>query len=78
MRSPTNSDVSVGFIGSAGVPNRYGGFEAFLEHCGPAIAAKVTRVMVTCDAKIYDDHTSNFQGMERLFIGTPANGDCQG
>lgn len=74
MRSRTNSNVSVGFIGSAGVPNRYGGFEAFLEHCSPALAAKISRVMVTCDAKLYNDHTLDFQGVERLFIGMPANG----
>lgn len=74
MTSQVNSRVSVGFMGSAGVPNRYGGFEAFLEHCGPALATKVSRVLVTCDARLYEDHTPDFQGVQRLFIDTPANG----
>ena len=73
-RSQANSRISVGFIGSAGVPNRYGGFEAFLEQCGPALATKVSRVLVTCDASLYEDHKPDFQGVERLFINTPANG----
>ena len=66
--------LHVAFIGSAGVPNRYGGFEAFLEHCGPAIARRVSSVTVTCDARMYRDQTPIFQGMRRIFVGVPANG----
>lgn len=74
MSSQANSSVRVGFIGSAGVPNRYGGFEAFLEHCGPALATKVYRVLVTCDTRLYENYTPDFEGVKRLFINTPANG----
>lgn len=74
MSSKANRRVSIGFIGSAGVPNRYGGFEAFLEHCAPELATKVSDVLVTCDARLYDDHTADFHGVKRLFIGMPANG----
>lgn len=66
--------VRVAFIGCAGVPNRYGGFEAFVEHCGPALAARVDNVAVTCDAGLYTDHGVRFNGMERQFIRVPANG----
>jgi glycosyltransferase involved in cell wall biosynthesis len=62
------------FIGSAGVPNRYGGFEAFLEFCGPAIARRVQQVLVTCDATLYPDREPEFLGMRRVFIPVRANG----
>lgn len=64
----------VSFIGSAGIPNRYGGFEAFLEHCAPIIAARGVSVTVTCDAKLYPDQNPNFGGVHRVFIPIPANG----
>lgn len=66
--------LRISFIGSAGIPNRYGGFESFLEHCAPVIAAKGHKVQVTCDARLYDDHTPNFRGVERIFLTVPANG----
>lgn len=67
--------VHLAMIGSAGVPNRYGGFEAFLEHCSPALAAKTASTVVTCDAGLYDEHSSDFHGVHRLFLNTPANGN---
>jgi glycosyltransferase involved in cell wall biosynthesis len=66
--------VRVAFIGSAGIPNRYGGFEAFLEHCAPTIARDVSSVAVTCDANLYEDRTPDFHDVRRLFIGVRANG----
>ena len=66
--------MAVAFIGSAGIPNRYGGFESFLEHCAPAIASLGTVVTVTCDARLYQDHTSDFHGVRREFLSVPANG----
>lgn len=66
--------VDVAFIGSAGVPNRYGGFEAFLEFCGPHICKEVRSMQVTCDASLYDDQTPMYKGMHRKFIGIRANG----
>jgi hypothetical protein len=69
------SDVRISFIGAAGIPNRYGGFEAFLEHCAPVIAESVLSVIVTCDRTLYnDDCDPHYQGVERLFIGIRANG----
>ena len=66
--------VNLAMIGSAGVPNRYGGFVAFLEHCSPALAAKTASTVVTCDSGLYDEHTSDFHGVHRIFLKTPANG----
>lgn len=65
--------VAFAFIGSAGLPNKYGGFEAFLEHCAPAMAERV-RVLVTCDAHLYPDREPLYQGVERIFLGVRANG----
>ncbi|HEY1395729.1 DUF1972 domain-containing protein [Roseateles sp.] len=67
--------IKISFIGAAGIPNRYGGFESFLEHCAPVIAARGIETRVTCDAKMYvDDLSVDFHGVTREFIGVPANG----
>jgi glycosyltransferase involved in cell wall biosynthesis len=66
--------IKIAFIGSAGVPNKYGGFESFLEHCGPILAKKVSKVMVTCDKRLYSDFAIDFNGVTRILIDLPANG----
>jgi len=67
--------MSVAFIGSAGIPNRYGGFESFLEHCGPRFAEATKSTIVTCDASLYqNDLNPNFYGIHRIFLTTRANG----
>lgn len=68
-------DMRVAFIGSAGIPNRYGGFESFLEHCGPSFAVATASTVVTCDASLYqDDLSPDFCGVRRVFLKTRANG----
>jgi glycosyltransferase involved in cell wall biosynthesis len=69
-----DEDLKIAFIGTAGVPNRYGGFEAFLECCGPEIAKLAGTVYVTCDAQLYTEREPDFRGMRRVFIGVRANG----
>lgn len=67
--------MRVAFIGSAGIPNRYGGFESFLENCGPSFAATTASTVVTCDASLYpDDISPEFHGVRRVFLATRANG----
>ncbi|TXI83683.1 MAG: DUF1972 domain-containing protein [Cupriavidus sp.] len=67
--------VKLSFIGAAGIPNRYGGFESFLEHCAPVIAAHGIKTRVTCDARMYaDDLSADFRGVTREFISVRANG----
>lgn len=66
--------MTVSFIGSAGIPNRYGGFESFLEHCAPVIAAQEIPVLVTCYSGLYQDQQLDFRGVHRLFLRVPANG----
>lgn len=66
--------MTVSFIGSAGIPNRYGGFESFLEHCAPKIASCGIPVIVTCDARIYAEKESDYRGVHREFLSVPANG----
>lgn len=75
MSASLQSSVRMAFIGSAGIPNRYGGFESFLEHCGPSFAAATESTVVTCDAALYqDDLSPNFHGVRRVFLKTRANG----
>ncbi len=70
-----SSDMRVAFIGSAGIPNRYGGFESFLEHCGPSFAGATQATYVTCDASLYqDDLSATYRGVRRIFLDTRANG----
>lgn len=66
--------VRLAFIGSAGIPNRYGGFESFLEHCAPVIASFGHQVIVTCDAQLYPEKSKSYRGVNRLFLQIPANG----
>jgi glycosyltransferase involved in cell wall biosynthesis len=65
----------IAIIGSVGVPNRYGGPEAFAESIAPALVAKGFEVTVTCDRSRYmDDLSERFKGVRRVFIGIGANG----
>lgn len=66
--------VRIAFIGSAGIPNRYGGFESFVEHCAPLMVREGHEVLVTCDRRLYPDEPEAFQGVQRVFVGIPANG----
>lgn len=65
----------ISFIGSAGIPNRYGGFESFLEHCAPSLAKLTQSITVTCDASLYqDDLIEQYRGVRRIFLSVRANG----
>jgi glycosyltransferase involved in cell wall biosynthesis len=66
--------LRLAFIGSAGIPNRYGGFESFLEHCAPVIASFGHQVIVTCDSQLYPEKSKNYRGVDRVFLRIPANG----
>jgi glycosyltransferase involved in cell wall biosynthesis len=66
--------MTIAFIGCAGIPNCYGGFESFAENCAPVIAARGVDVYVTCDSSLYKDKTSYFRSVSRIFIGVRANG----
>lgn len=69
--------LRIAFIGAAGIPNRYGGFESFLEQCAPVIAQRGIPTTVTCDARLYVDSSDrNFHGVRREFINVPANGSA--
>jgi glycosyltransferase involved in cell wall biosynthesis len=65
---------SVAFIGSVGIPNCYGGFEAFAESVTPVIARNGGRVTVTCDSSRYKNREPLYEGVHREFIGISANG----
>ena len=71
----SNKTMHIAFIGSAGIPNRYGGFESFLENCAPLLVDSETSVTVTCDAALYiDDLDADFKGVSRVFLRIRANG----
>ena len=67
----------IAIIGSAGIPNRYGGPEAFAESIAPVLATSGFDVTVTCDRSKYPDRQNEpdeFKGVRREFIGVNANG----
>lgn len=64
----------IAFIGSVGIPNRYGGFEAFLEHTTPFILEGAQSVTVTCARSAYPGDETSYNGIERIFINCSANG----
>lgn len=66
--------MKVAFIGSVGVPNVYGGFEMFLEVCGPVFAKYFDLVLITCDKFRYDDRSKIWRGVRRVFVPVRANG----
>ena len=69
-----HSPKNIAFIGSVGIPNLYGGFEAFLEHTTPYILKGADAVMVTCAKNMYPEGATLYNGVERVFIDCPANG----
>jgi hypothetical protein len=66
--------TNIAFIGTVGVPNVYGGFEMFLEVCGPRFAEHFNAVFITCDKSRYSERTSIWRGVHRVFIPVRANG----
>jgi glycosyltransferase involved in cell wall biosynthesis len=72
---PNKQRPHLAIVGSVGIPNRYGGPEAFAESIAPALVAEGFAVTVTCDAARYtDDSSERFKGVRRVFIGIGANG----
>lgn len=74
IRKREDDKVNIAFIGAVGVPNRYGGFESFLENVAPEIARHGKRVIVTCYKNAYHNHDENYNGVERVFLHINANG----
>jgi glycosyltransferase involved in cell wall biosynthesis len=73
MKSGLSARVAI--IGSVGIPNRYGGPEAFAESISPELVSRGHRVIVTCDRGRYlDSLASTFRGVRRVFIPISANG----
>lgn len=70
----TRKEIKIAFVGSVGIPNKYGGFEAFLEHSAPEIAKSVDQVIVTCDSSFYENKDIKYLGVSRIFIPVKANG----
>jgi glycosyltransferase involved in cell wall biosynthesis len=65
---------NIAFIGSVGVPNNYGGFEMFLEACGPELAKSFDEVFITCDRSRYEQRSRLWNNVNRVFIPLRANG----
>lgn len=65
---------TIAFIGSVGIPNRYGGFESFIENVAPIMAKNDNTVYVTCYHGAYTEHYEDYENIKRIFIKLKANG----
>jgi hypothetical protein len=74
LHSKNDCKQSIAFIGSVGIPNRYGGFEAFLEHVTPYMIGRCESIEVTCDGSAYPNREPIYCGVKRVFVNCPANG----
>lgn len=66
--------LKIAFIGTNGIPNKYGGFESFLDAVCPELVLKGCDVTVTCDAGKHEDFSPCLNGVRRLFVNVNANG----
>ncbi len=59
----------VSFIGSRGIPAKYGGFETFVEEVSVGLKNKGIQVIVICDndQRIKTDRISSYKGVELLY-----------
>jgi glycosyltransferase involved in cell wall biosynthesis len=77
-RQPPSNSLSqqqLAIVGSVGIPNRYGGPEAFAESIAPALLERGFQVSVTCDKSKYSDNlATDLNGVRRIFVPIGANG----
>lgn len=66
--------MKIGFIGSNGIPNVYGGFESFLEAICPVLVKNGHDIFVTCDAKHHPQKEESYKGVQKIYINIRANG----
>lgn len=57
--------LNIGIVGTRGVPNKYGGFEAFAEQLAPWLAARGHRVVVYC-SHTHSNHEKMWRGVHRI------------
>lgn len=62
--------LSVGIIGSRGVPNRYGGFEMFAQEISVRLVERGHRVTVYCSGRNQEKHP-HFRGVALVFKPDP-------
>jgi glycosyltransferase involved in cell wall biosynthesis len=67
MNSNTINKLSIGILGSRGIPARYSGFETFAEHLSVGLAKKGHDVYVYCP-KYQEYKESTYQGVRLVFI----------
>lgn len=74
MIYPPNNIKCLSFIGTAGIPNRYGGFESFLENCSPCFLDYFNKVIVTAYSALYPNRPRSYFGVDLKYINIPPNG----
>ena len=63
--------MSVGIVGTVGVPSSYGGFETLVEHL---IKKDHTKFTVYCSGKHFKKKLKSYKGAKLVYIPLKANG----
>ncbi|MCC7551742.1 MAG: DUF1972 domain-containing protein [Methanobacterium sp.] len=63
----TKKQITVGIIGSRGIPSKYGGFETFTEYLSIALAENNYCVFVSCE-RSEDQNFSNYKGVNLFYF----------
>lgn len=67
-----NRKLSIGIIGTRGIPNQYGGYEAAIQELAPRLVSKGHNVVVYCSS-LQNTKVSNWQGVELVYRYDPEN-----
>lgn len=60
--------MNIAFLGTRGVPARYGGFETCAEELGERLAKRGHTISVYCHANLYTEQRKTYKGMDLYYI----------
>lgn len=66
------SRLSIGIIGTRGIPNQYGGYEAAVEELAPRLVKKGHEVVVYCSS-LQNTRITDFKGVKLVYCYDPEN-----
>lgn len=63
--------MKIAFIGTRGIPAKYGGFETFVEELGKRLVLKGYTVDVYCRSGYYQNKIKKYQGINLIYLPEP-------
>jgi glycosyltransferase involved in cell wall biosynthesis len=65
-----NKKLSIGFIGTRGIPNEYGGYEAVVQELAPRLVKRGHKVVVYCSGS-QKNHYTEWKGVNLIYNSDP-------